>query len=252
MMGGMMPGMMPFTPMGKPNSWVAGHTLTCSGMPMGMDPVTMSRGMFGNFGNWGMNDMMNMGMMDMTGSGMYGNSGWDGQNMNMMWNGPDKFNSNFASGMSMGSANGAGPNLPTGRGAGPERPGLNALSQPGGPYSHVQNQQRLNEFGPYGARGGLFPGYGPGTPTNSSFPLGPGNANMNAISDGSVQADGQATGGPDLDNRPGSTVAKTANIPRGPAGGGFGVGVAGAPAAPRAMREGRPNVGMRQHPMFSG
>ncbi|KAJ5108152.1 hypothetical protein N7456_004827 [Penicillium angulare] len=64
-----------------------------TGMPMGMDPMTASQGMFGDYG-MNMTGMgMNMGM-NFDGQGMYGSVGWDGSQQNMWQGGQDKFNPN--------------------------------------------------------------------------------------------------------------------------------------------------------------
>ncbi|OGE50046.1 hypothetical protein PENARI_c018G07042 [Penicillium arizonense] len=197
------------------------------GMPMGMD-LMANQGMFGDYGM----NMTGMGMN--TGNfngGMYGSLGWDAQNN--MWQGQDKFNPNaFASGTGPPYGGSYGSNLY------PDQSGFY-----GSGYGR----------GAFRGRGrGYGRGFGPMQghyAANSGYAQGPmdvqGNQNQNPSTE---NAEGQVEGSNlqvPIDQVPNGGMGSTGyrhGRPEGP-------GVEGAPAAPRAMRQGLPNTSVLR---FSG
>ena len=194
---------------------------------MGMD-LMANQGMFGDYGM----NMTGMGMN--TGNfngGMYGSLGWDAQNN--MWQGQDKFNPNAF-------ANGTGP--PYGGAY-----GSNLFPDQSGYYGSGYGR------GAFRGRGrGYGRGFGPiqgHHAANSGYGHGPmdvqGNQNQNPSTE---NAQGQVKGSnlqvpidQVLSGGMGSTGYRHGR-PDGP-------GVEGAPAAPRAMRQGLPNTSVLR---FSG
>jgi hypothetical protein len=185
----------------------------------------------GMFGDYGMN-MTGMGMN--TGNfngGMYGSLGWDAHNN--MWQGQDKFNLNAF-------ANGTGPPF-------------------GGSYGSNLYPEQSGYYGSGYGRGafrGRGRGYGRGFgpmqghyAANSGYAQGPmdvqGNQNQNPSTE---NAEGQVEGSNlqiPIDQMPNGGMGSTGyrhGRPEGP-------GVEGAPAAPRAMRQGLPNTSVLR---FSG
>jgi hypothetical protein len=200
-------------------SCVNTSTNTPLGMPVGMDPMA-NQGIFGDYG-------MNMaGMGINTGNfngGMYGSLGWDAQNN--MWQGQDKFNPNAF-------ANGTGP--PYGGAY-----GSNFYPDQSGYYGSGYGR------GAFRGRGrGYGRGFGPmqGHYANTGYGQGPMNVqgNQNQIPNGE-NAEGQIEGSNlpvPIDQTPNGGARNTGYGHVRPEG----QGVEGAPAAPRAMRQGLPNT----------
>ncbi|OQD82880.1 hypothetical protein PENANT_c019G04396 [Penicillium antarcticum] len=187
------------------------------GMPMGMDPMANQ----GIFGDYGMN-MTGMGMnAGNFNGGMYGSLGWDAQNN--MWQGQDNINPNAF-------ANGTGPPY-------------------GGAYgSNIYPDQSAYYGSGYGrgafrGRGrGYGRGFGPvqGHYANSGYAQGPmnvqGNQNHNPNTENTGQTE-ECNPQP-IDGVPNGGIGNMGYRH----GRSEGPGVEGAPAAPRAMRQGLPNT----------
>ncbi|KAJ5280713.1 hypothetical protein N7478_006085 [Penicillium angulare] len=288
-----------------------------TGMPMGMDPMAASQGMFGDYG-MNMTGMgMNMGM-NYDGQGMYGSVGWDGSQQNMWQGGQDKFNPNaFANpsgppyGGAFGGSNmsypsnadyqpnyygtgfGRGGFRGRGRGqfhSGPGRGGFGGNGQ--GNFANAASHGLPNRPFSNGSMDGTNGDLPDGAPPSQANE----NTNVEQVADGdetllndkpeAMSTDKnteQLQGIPTIDSLDESTSMGPAGYPgsmgpgyggggymRGPMsngrGGGFwggpmaqphmeprNPGVEGAPAAPRAMRQGLPNTSvLRQRGFHQG
>ncbi|KAJ5795938.1 uncharacterized protein N7518_004478 [Penicillium psychrosexuale] len=242
------------------------------GMPMGMDPMA-NQGMYGmNMTGMGMNTGMNYN------GGMYGSLGWDAsqQNNNMWQGGQNKFNPNaFANGTGppYGGAFG-GSNMS----AYPSHSDYQSGYYGGYGRGGYRGRGRGQFHGP--GRGGFGPMQGHYRQANSGYVnQNPSMANgLNGTpmdAEGNVQTDETAESGetgPDVPGNPEDIPTDTTDQPQGiptidsldnsvPTGPGYGhmsneygqyrygrygqepgPGVEGAPAAPRAMRQGLPNT----------
>ncbi|TPR09461.1 amidohydrolase family protein [Aspergillus niger] len=226
------------------------------GMPgMAMDPMAANQGMFGGYG-MNMNGM-NMGMSFDAGQGMYG--GWDGSQNNMWNGGQDKFNPNaFAndfpnhnppsdaqdgvsgdmSGELSTEANKEGADETTPSGDNGESDPINRDSTqelPGQEDNQLRGIPTIDSLDQVHAAQGMS-----GGPMGMSGPMGPGFGR------------GGYMRGPFHGARPGGfngppfmTGPNMYPEPR-------GQGVEGAPAAPRAMREGLPNTSILRQRNFPG
>ncbi|KAI2713930.1 hypothetical protein CBS147354_7574 [Penicillium roqueforti] len=239
------------------------------GMPMGMDPMA-SQGMYGmNMTGMGMNTGMNYN------GGMYGSLGWDAsqQNNNMWQGGQNKFNPNAF-------ANGTGP--PYGGAFGgsnmsayPSHSDYQSGYYGGYGRGGYRGRGRGQFHGP--GRGGFGPMQGHYRQANSGYVnQNPSMANgLNGTpmdAEGNVQTDETAESGETGPDVPGNPEDIPTDQPQGiptidsldnsvPTGPGYGhmsneygqyrygrygqepgPGVEGAPAAPRAMRQGLPNT----------
>lgn len=244
---------------------------------MNMDPMAANQGMFGDYG-MNMTGMgMNMGM-NFNGQGMYGSLGWDGSQQNMWHGGQDNFNPNaFANGTGPpygGAFGGSNMSYPSNSGfqsgyygPGYGRGGFRGGFQRGGFAGHHANPAFSHQHPPEeGSK--AAPVDGEGIPQASEHDAGQ-QASETTTADGTAETipaeagnDGQQLHGiPTVDsqNQPfsmGPGYGRGGSM-QGPAGrGGFwggpyqphieqpklGPGVEGAPAAPRAMRQGLPNT----------
>lgn len=190
---------------------------------MGMDPMADQ----GTFGDFGMN-MTGMGMNSGNyNGGMYGSLGWDPSQNNNMWQGAqNKFNPNAF-------ANGTGPYGGTF--------GSNMSAYPSNYQSGYYGGYGRGNF--RGRGRGQTQGYGRYGPnyhhSNSGYPSNPGADQGNLHGD----SEGDAAGNPDSQVQGIPTIDGDQPMPFGSNGPSApGPGVEGAPAAPRAMREGLPNT----------
>ncbi|CAG8937832.1 unnamed protein product [Penicillium salamii] len=203
------------------------------GMPMGMDPMA-DQGMFGDYG-------MNMTGMGMNSGnyngGMYGSLGWDPSQNNNMWQGAqNKFNPNAF-------ANGTGPY--------------------GGAFgsnmSAYPSNYQSGYYGGYGRGGfrgrgrGQYQGFGRGYynhHANSGY-----SSNPSAMAGEGNLPDGNSEEGVSMNpdsHVQGHTVNDQSVYGSNGHGNPPGPGVEGAPAAPRAMRQGLPNTSVYRQRMAPG
>ncbi|CAG7920208.1 unnamed protein product [Penicillium olsonii] len=203
------------------------------GMPMGMDPMA-DQGMFGDYG-------MNMTGMGMNSGnyngGMYGSLGWDPSQNNNMWQGAqNKFNPNAF-------ANGTGP---YGGSFGSNMSAYPPNYQSGYYGGYGRGNFRGRGRGQYQGFGrGFNPHANPGYSNHSGAMAGAeGNLPNGDPGDGmSMNPDNQVQGYNGNDQ---SVYGSNGHgHPPGP-------GVEGAPAAPRAMRQGLPNTSVYRQRMVQG
>ncbi|KAJ5346311.1 hypothetical protein N7541_008793 [Penicillium brevicompactum] len=209
------------------------------GMSMGMDPA--DQGMFGNFGM----NMTGMGMNsgDYNG-GMYGSLGWEPSQNNNMWQGAqNKFNPNAF-------ANGTGPYGGTF--------GSNMSAYPSNYQSGYYGGYGRGSFRGRG-RGqyqGFGRGYGPPNHyhSNLGYPNNPAGTDQGIRPNGGPEGDNGVSGNPDSQVQTIPTIDGDQSVPFGSNGQHApGPGVEGAPAAPRAMRQGLPNTSVyRQRVQVQG
>ncbi|CAI7655228.1 unnamed protein product [Penicillium glandicola] len=246
------------------------------GMPMGMDPMA-NQGMFGDYGM----NMTGMGMNGMNyNGGMYGSLGWDTsqQNNNMWQGGQNKFNPNaFANGTGppYGGAFG-GSNMSAYPSHSDYQSGYYGGYGRGGYRGRGRGQFHGSGRGGFGPmqghyRQGANSGYPNQNPSVANDLNGtPMDAQGNTQTNETVPESGET--GPDVPGNPEDVSTGTTDQPQGiptidsldntvPTGPGYGrmsngygqygygrygqergPGVEGAPAAPRAMREGLPNT----------
>ncbi|KAJ5742457.1 uncharacterized protein N7511_011476 [Penicillium nucicola] len=186
------------------------------GMSIGMDPMA-NQGIFGDYG-MNMNGMgMNTGNFN---GGMCGSLGWDAQNN--MWQGQDNINPNAF-------ANGTGPSYGGAYGS-------NIYPDQSGYYGSGYGRGAFRGRGRDHGRG-----FGPmqGHYVDSGYSQSPinvqGNQNQ-SITKNTGQVEGSNAQGPDgVPNSSMGNVGYRHGRTEGP-------GVEGAPAAPRAMRQGLPNT----------
>ncbi|CAG7946397.1 unnamed protein product [Penicillium nalgiovense] len=244
------------------------------GMPMGMDPMA-NQGMYGmNMTGMGMNTGMNYN------GGMYGSLGWDAsqQNNNMWQAGQNKFNPNaFANGTGppYGGAFG-GSNMSAYPSHSDYQSGYYGGYGRGGYRGRGRGQFHGSGRGGFGPMQGHYrQGANPGYPNqNPSVANGPNGIPMDT--QGNIQTNETAPEsgetGPGVPGNANDIPAETSDQPQGiptldsldnpvPTGPGYGhmsngygqyrygrygqepgPGVEGAPAAPRAMRQGLPNT----------
>ena len=225
---------------GQASSLLILQALTFLGMSMGMDPMA-NQGMFGDYGmnmtGMGMNSGMNYN------GGMYGSLGWDASQNNNMWQvGQDKFNPNAF-------ANGTGP--PYGGAFGSN------MSYPSSDYQSGYYGQGYGRGGFRGRGRGQYHGSGRGGfgPMHGHYRANSGYSNQSpTVAEGFNQGNptnpesseqGVSGDNPGTDNLQGiPTIDSLLSVSGSNASPYYapGPGVEGAPAAPRAMRQGLPNT----------